>query len=66
MTEVMCSECKPGFCRVELWSSGGKKGEFHCLVCDQVLEVFNGTKLIAYRLTVRPEIAVSRSPVVSR
>ena len=66
MTEVTCSECKAGFCRVELWSSGGSKGEFHCPVCDQVLEVFNGTRLIAYRLTVRPEITFSSSPEVSR
>jgi len=30
-------------------------GEFHCPLCDHVLEVFDGSTEIAYRLTVAPE-----------
>jgi hypothetical protein len=33
----------------------GVKGEFHCLVCDHLLEVFDGSTDIAIRLTVQPQ-----------
>ena len=33
----------------------GSKGEFRCLLCDQVLEVFDGTMEVAIRLTVQPK-----------
>jgi hypothetical protein len=29
--------------------------EFRCLLCDHVLEVFDGTAEVAIRLTVQPE-----------
>jgi hypothetical protein len=38
-----------------LTSKNGAKGEFHCLVCDHLLEVFDGSTEIAIRLTVQPE-----------
>ncbi|MTV16221.1 hypothetical protein FDV58_09835 [Bradyrhizobium elkanii] len=53
-TDVTCSNCGAGFRRIELWSKPGDKGEYHCPVCDSALEVFDGTKLIAYRLTIQP------------
>jgi hypothetical protein len=31
------------------------KGEFRCLLCDQLLEVFDGTMEVAIRLTVQQE-----------
>ena len=48
---VICSECGAGFDRLELWSQPGKKGEYRCPRCDSPLERFDGSKLIAYRLT---------------
>jgi hypothetical protein len=51
---VTCPKCKAGFCRLELWSAQTTNGEYRCPVCDEILEVFDGSKLIAYRLTVQP------------
>ena len=53
-TGVTCPRCGAGFRRVELWSQPGEKGEYRCPVCATALEVFDGTKLIAYRLTIEP------------
>jgi len=53
--DVICPECNAGFRRIELDSRRGKAGEFHCPLCDQVLEVFDGSTEIVYRLTVAPE-----------
>ena len=39
---------------MELWSELGQKGEYRCPVCYTALEIFDGTKLVAYRLTVHP------------
>ena len=50
--DVICPECNAGFRRIELDSRRGKAGEFHCPLCDHVLEVFDE---IVYRLTVAPE-----------
>jgi hypothetical protein len=33
----------------------GTMGEFRCLLCDYVLEVFDGATEVALRLTVQPE-----------
>jgi len=41
--------------RLELWSEPGSNGEYRCPVCETALEVFDGSMLIAYRLTVQPE-----------
>ena len=54
-SEVTCPECNAGYRRIELSSKPGSKGAFRCLVCDRLLEVFDGTKDVALRLTVQPE-----------
>jgi transcription initiation factor IIE alpha subunit len=53
--DVICSECNAGFRRIELTSRPGSVGEFRCPLCGHVLEVFDGSTEIAYRLTVAPE-----------
>jgi hypothetical protein len=52
--DVTCPECHAGFRRIELVSRRGKLGEYHCPLCDTVLEVFDGSTEVAYRLTVQP------------
>jgi uncharacterized Zn-finger protein len=54
-TDVICPECSAGFRRIELDSRNGTPGEFHCPLCDHVLEVLDGATEVAYRLTVAPE-----------
>jgi transposase-like protein len=54
-SEVTCPKCHSGYRRIELVSRKGSEGEFHCVSCDQVLEVFDGSTYVAIRLTVRPE-----------
>jgi transposase-like protein len=54
-SDIICPNCSAGYRRVELASGHGVKGEFRCLLCDQLLEVFDGTTEIAIRLTVQPE-----------
>jgi hypothetical protein len=49
------SECGAGYRRIELDHHKGSKGEFRCLFCDRLLEVFDGSTEIAIRLTVQPE-----------
>lgn len=53
--DVICPECHAGFRRIELASRPGKAGEFRCPLCQQVLEVSDGSTDIAYHLTVAPE-----------
>jgi hypothetical protein len=43
------------FRRIELASRTGTAGEFRCPLCQLVLEVFDGSTQIAYRVTVAPE-----------
>ena len=50
--DVTCSECGAGFRRLELFSMRGVKSEYCCPVCNQTLEVFDGSTEVAYRLTV--------------
>jgi len=52
-SDVTCPECSAGYRRIEL-ATPGKQGEFRCLVCDHLLEVFDGSSEIALRLTVQP------------
>jgi predicted Zn finger-like uncharacterized protein len=54
-SDITCPSCRAGYRRVELHSVGGSRGEYRCLTCDQVLEVFDGKTEVAYRLTVSPE-----------
>jgi hypothetical protein len=35
-------------------SGPGESGEFRCLACNQLLEVFDGSHQVAMRLTVQP------------
>jgi hypothetical protein len=53
--DVICPECNAGFRRIELASRPGTAGEFRCPLCDHILETFDGSTEIAYRLTVAPE-----------
>jgi transcription initiation factor IIE alpha subunit len=50
--DISCPDCNTGFCRIELASRRGTTGEFRCPICDEVLEVFDGSREVAYRLTV--------------
>jgi hypothetical protein len=54
-SDVTCSKCHADFQRIELLSLPGIKGEFNCPVCNAVLEIFDGNRKIAYRLTVQPD-----------
>jgi transposase-like protein len=51
-SDVTCPKCRAGYRRIELVSKPGDKGEFRCLVCDHLLEVFDGKSDVALRLTV--------------
>ena len=55
-TGVTCPHCGAGFRRLELCFQPGEKGEYRCPVCEAALEAFDGTKLIAYRLTIQPSV----------
>jgi predicted Zn finger-like uncharacterized protein len=52
--DLTCPKCGAGFRRIALSSLPGAPGEFRCTVCDYVLEVFDGSMAVAYRLTVSP------------
>ena len=54
-SDVTCPNCGAGYRRIELISRRGAPGEYRCLLCDEVLEVFNGSADVALRLTVQPE-----------
>jgi uncharacterized Zn-finger protein len=54
--DVICPQCGAGFRRMELWSEPGQRGEYRCPVCDTALEIFDGSKLVAYRLTIQPSV----------
>ena len=54
-SDVFCPECKAGYRRIELASGKRSRGEYRCLLCDHLLEVFDGSSQVALRLTVQPE-----------
>jgi transposase-like protein len=54
-SDITCPNCNAGYRRIELTTRRGVRGEYRCLLCDQLLEVFDGTTEIAIRLTVQPE-----------
>ena len=56
-SDVTCPECGAGFRRIELTSLSGIERQYRCPTCDIVLETFNGSNLVAYRLTVQPSIS---------
>jgi transposase-like protein len=54
-SDVTCPKCGAGYRRIELTSRQGTKGEYRCLLCDQLLEEFDGSSDVAIHLTVQPE-----------
>jgi transposase-like protein len=54
-SDIICPKCNAGYRRIELVSKGGPGGEYRCLLCDHLLEVFDGSTDVAIRLTVQPE-----------
>jgi transposase-like protein len=54
-SDVTCPQCKADYRRIEVASGKKSKGEYHCLLCDHLLEVFDGSSQVAIRLTVQPE-----------
>lgn len=57
-SDVTCPKCQAGYRRIELTSKIGVEGEFRCLVCDQVLELLDGSTEVALRLTVQPSMTL--------
>jgi transposase-like protein len=53
-TDVQCPDCLACYKRIELAGRNGAIGRFRCEICDRVLEVFDGSIEVAYRLTVPP------------
>jgi transposase-like protein len=64
-SDITCPKCHAGYRRIELASGVGSTGEFRCLLCDHVLEVFDGSAEVAIRLTIQPEKTFERSPPLS-
>jgi hypothetical protein len=50
-SDIICSECGAGYRRVSLATVNGTKGEYRCLTCGHVLEVFDGSFGILIHLT---------------
>ncbi|MEK9279236.1 zinc-ribbon domain-containing protein [Bradyrhizobium sp. ISRA432] len=58
-SDIICPKCGAGFRRITLSSLTGEPGEFRCTVCDHVLDVFDGSRAVIYRLTVAPSRIVA-------
>jgi hypothetical protein len=54
-SDIICPECSAGYRRIEVASGKRTRGGFRCLLCNHVLEVFDGSAQIAIRLTIQPE-----------
>ena len=54
-SDVICPNCHAGYRRLELSSRSGIVGEFHCVLCGHLIEVFDGSAEVAIRLTIQPE-----------
>jgi hypothetical protein len=52
-SDIICPECGAGYRRIVLTSCKGVKGEYRCLTCNHVLEVFEGSFEVLIRLTVQ-------------
>jgi len=61
-SDVTCPGCNAGYRRIELTSRQGTRGEFRCLLCDQLIEVLDGSTDVAIRLTVQPEQTFEPQP----
>jgi transposase-like protein len=55
ISDVTCPQCNAGYRRLQLSYQQGTTGEYRCRCCDHVLEVFDGSTCVAFRLTVHPE-----------
>jgi len=64
--DAICPNCNAGFRRIELLTRRGVRGEYRCPLCDQLLESFDGSTEIAYRLTITPEKAMAERALQSR
>jgi hypothetical protein len=62
-SDVICPKCHAGYRRVEFVSKKGTRGEFRCLICDEVLEVFDGSTDVAMRLTIQPVLNAGSNSV---
>lgn len=58
--DVACSAWGAGFRRLELATPPANTGEYRCPACDEVLETFDGSAFIAYRMTIQPSIKAAR------
>jgi hypothetical protein len=65
-SDVTCPVCQAGYRRIDLTSRPGDRGEFHCLICDGVLEILDGSTAVALRLTVQPSSVGRQPPSVGR
>lgn len=52
--DLTCPKCGAGFRRITLSSLDGERGKVRCPICDEVLELTDGSKAVAYRLTAAP------------
>lgn len=46
---------------IELETQRRQRGCYKCLICDRVLEVFDGSREVAYRLTVASTIEIGKN-----
>jgi hypothetical protein len=60
-SDVRCLDCGAGYRRIELVSRTCQPGTFKCVVCGRLLETFDGSHEVAYRLTVNPERPAGRA-----
>lgn len=58
--DVTCPACGAGFRRLELATPPAIQGEYRCPACDEVVETFDGSMFIAYRMTIQPSLKAAR------
>ena len=54
-SDIVCSGCGAGYRRVGLATVKGTKGEYRCLTCNHVLEVFDESFGVLICLTIPSE-----------
>jgi hypothetical protein len=54
--DAICPKCGAGFRRMELTSVKGDASEFRCPVCETLIEAWDGSTEVAYRLTIQPSL----------
>ena len=55
------TNCPFGLRWSEASSAPASEGEYRCPGCDEVLERFDGSNFVAYRLTVQPSLKGERN-----